>query len=203
MKYAKFLLVLILNLVVGFVSAQTDTSQHPINRKVGLYRNYQAFLDNKPFTEKAFKLVVKFDEKDNKVTGRMFEFIDSTPPTSEAWGIFYRDTLYFKIGKHLYRPMYETGRYSFIIDNERLLIKKLSFTLTSMMTSKIDFLPSKYAFRVEYFNERGQDIIASDQTIGFLIRKEKDLWKQYNAEPKITSEVLVKYLKLMNKRYPF
>jgi hypothetical protein len=43
---------------------------------------------------------------------------------------------------------------------------------------------------------------ATAQAIGFLLKKDKDFSKEYNAEKKLNNEVFKKYLLKMNERYP-
>ena len=53
-----------------------------------------------------------------------------------------------------------------------------------------------------YFNKNGEFLEATPQAIGFLLRKDKDFLKEYNAEKKVNNIVYKKYLLKMNERYP-
>jgi hypothetical protein len=55
---------------------------------------------------------------------------------------------------------------------------------------------------VYYFSLRDKFKRATPESIGFLLKKEKDLYEAYSNEPHITTEVIVKYLNKLNDRYP-
>jgi len=55
---------------------------------------------------------------------------------------------------------------------------------------------------VYYFSLKDKFLKATPEGIGFLLKKEKDLYEAYSNETHITTEVIVKYLDKLNDRYP-
>ena len=55
---------------------------------------------------------------------------------------------------------------------------------------------------IHYLSKKKELTIATPDGIGFLLKKDKDLFEEYSNEKRRTPDVLRKYLDKMNERYP-
>jgi hypothetical protein len=74
------------------------------------------------------------------------------------------------------------GKYSFTIFDEKNNVEWDPLT-NSIGLSIVDALIQPKRNELYYFNEEGTFLKATDQCIGWLLRKEKDLFAQFNKEP--------------------
>jgi hypothetical protein len=100
--------------------------------------------------------------------------------------------------EYLKKPRYvavdHIGRYAFVtVDMKRLYLSGLGV---------VDALISNPKSEIWYFDKKGTFRQATGQAIFFLLKKDKDFLKEFNAERNVTNEVLKKYLIKMNERYP-
>jgi len=204
MRYNKLFFLIILSSLVTIIKAQenNDSTKIIINRKVGVYKSYQDFLKNIPIAEKSIKIVhvkAAFKPENLKLT---YEFVDSTPIIREAWGVFDGKKVYYNTGNDKYLPMSYLGKYSFYIYKDYSKIKATSPIYVLIRTGNTDDLSTLFNNSIMFYNEKGKLKKANNQSIGWLIRKEKDFLNEYNKELFLDNNVFKKYLIKMNERYP-
>ena len=200
-------LVSICFLFMGTQSNAQDTISFPgsiKNKKMGIYKTYKEFLKDSPSIEKPLKMLDTFDiDYEMKDTNRVFtyQFLDSSKHIKKFWGLCDGKNVYVKVGKQGLVKLSFTGKYSFAIFDETNNLEINPLT-QSILVSAVDAILSPQRTELYYFNEQGHFLKATNQAIGWLIRKEKDLFEEFNNEKKVMLTTYRKYLELMNKRYP-
>ncbi len=200
----KILLAILLFSVTDTINAQgnTDSTKIVINRKVGVYKTYADFLKNMPLVVKPIHIVhVKSSHKpeNQKLT---YEFIDSSAIIKDAWGVYDGDKVYINDGDDKYIPMSIVGRYSFYIYKDYTKLRATSPTYLIMRTGGVDNARNMFDSTIQFYNEKGKLKKANNQSIGWLIRNEKDFVAEYNKEAYLDNNTFRKYLMKMNMRYP-
>jgi len=94
------------------------------------------------------------------------------------------------------------GKYSFYIYKDYSKIKATSPIYVLIRTGNTDDLSTLFNNSIMFYNEKGKLKKANNQSIGWLIRKEKDFLNEYNKELFLDNNVFKKYLIKMNERYP-
>jgi len=203
--YKYFLLIFIF--LVGYTSNAQDTLSFPgsiKNKKVGVYKTYQEFLKDSPSVQKPLKMLDTFEiDYEKRDTNKVFtyQFLDYSKKIRKFWGICDGNNVYVKVGGQGLVRIAFIGQYSFAIFDEVNNVELNPLT-NSILISAVDAIISPQRKELYYFNEQGHFLKATNQAIGWLIRKEKDLFAEFNNEKKITMATYRKYLELMNKRYP-
>jgi hypothetical protein len=203
-------LVDVLTLLI--VSCTSLNAQQPTQRQTGIYKTYQEFLDNKPSITKAFALMVDtcidFERHDTTFSS-FYRYIENKKRIKNVWGLCDSGVVYADTEQGLV-PISYTGRYPFIVFEEKntmtvgipLASAAVPTAIGFTVLMGLDNLLSPSRKRLLYFNAKGEAIIASDQSIGWLLRKDKDLAEAFNHEVKTNIQVYRKYLLAMNERYP-
>ena len=217
------------NLLLGILTLCSSTvfSQNPIPQvtagnklKIGLYKEWNEFINNTPFITSAFVVIPKYqtNAKENNETDTSsaneatdtlndygYRLSDTTIRQKRIFGFFDGNRMY--VAKYLFseslleylkKPRYvavdHIGRYAFVtVDMKRLYLSGLGV---------VDALISNPKSEIWYFDKKGTFRQATGQAIFFLLKKDKDFLKEFNAERNVTNEVLKKYLIKMNERYP-
>jgi hypothetical protein len=178
-------------------------AQQTHNKQDGIYKTYQEFLDNKPSITKPFKLVIdtSINNKHHDTLYKVstYKFFDGAKRIKNIWGLCDSGVLYANTDAG-FVPLTFSGKYSFIIFNEKNRFQGIS--PETVVLSALDNLLSPSKKQLIYFKENGDAIIATDQAIGWLLRKDKDLVEAFNKEAKTSIQVYRKYLLAMNERYP-
>jgi hypothetical protein len=194
------------------VSCTSLYAQQPTQRQTGIYKTYQEFLDNKPSITKPFALMVDTSidfERHDTTFSSSYRYIENKKRIKNVWGLCDSGVVYANTDDGLV-PISYTGRYSFIVFEEKNTMS-VGIPLTSVaiptavgftVLMGLDNLLSPSRKRLLYYNAKGEAIIASDQSIGWLLRKDKDLSVAFNNEVKTNIQVYRKYLLAMNERYP-
>lgn len=196
----KILAGLLTLLIVNCTSLQ---AQQPTQRQTGIYKTYQEFLDNKPSITKPFALMVDTsidDERHDTVFRKpAYRYLDKKKRVKDVWGLCDSGVVYVNLN-NAFAPMTYIGKYPFIVFNEKNKYEGGAFLETQVL-SAVDILLSPRRKQLIYFKEKGEAIIATDQSIAWLLRKEKDLVDAFNKEPKSNIEIFRKYLLLLNERF--
>lgn len=194
------------------VSVASLYAQQPAQRQTGIYKTYQEFLENKPSITKAFAVMVDttidFERRDT-VLRAFYRYKEDKKKVKNVWGLCDSGVVYANLDEG-FTPVSYVGRYSFILFEEKNTMKygvpltgaALPPAIGFTVLMGLDNLLSPSRKRLLYFNGKGEAVIASDQAIGWLLRKEKDLSEAFNHEQKSSIQVYRKYLIAMNERYP-
>ena len=108
--------------------------------------------------------------------------------------------------------MDKLGKHSYILVKRGFTVPIVFFTpftvAANIATASVNSLMAAKAVTnmndvdVYYFNRKRKLLQATPTGIGFLLKDDKDLYDAYENEPRITTEVMIKYLDKMNERYP-
>jgi hypothetical protein len=75
--------------------------------------------------------------------------------------------------------------------------------IVNSIPTNFSIMPTKIKKKtVMYINRKGILMDATDETIGFFLRHERDLSQAFNKEKKSTADVYIQYIMAMNARYP-
>lgn len=179
--------------------------------KKGIFSSYQNFISNEPVTSDSFNIILdsflEYNENtsntDTLSEGYLYKLTDTRAKSKNAFCFFDGKTLYLKnphkrtFDKIHYLPATIIGRYP-IIEVYYDLETGLCVIGDSIQNKSI----TKTQKLIVFINERGKLVEANNQTVISLIRKEEDLYREFNNEKNITADILKKYLVKMNERYP-
>lgn len=208
-----FVLFYISSINLILVSKSNLFAQNLRNKQNGIYKTYQEFLDNKPSITKPFKIAVDtsidYENHDTAYGVPTYNFLDASKRIKKIWGLCDSGRVYVKMDGIGLAPISYIGKYSFIVfDEKNQMAFGIPFAAAAIPTAigftalmGLDNLLSPHKKVLIYFNKDGDAIKATDQAIGWLLRKDKDLAEAFNKEKKINIEVYEKYLILMNERY--
>ena len=200
----QYISVVILCLFSVFIYAQgnTDTTHFLKNRNPCVYKTYQDFLNNNPLISKSLRLVhvkAKYKPANQRLT---YEFIDSSAIYKDAWGVFDGDKVYYNSGSDIYIPLIFAGRYSFYIYKDYSKLTATSPVYIAVRSGGLDSSFTMFDYSIMFYNEKGKLKKANNQSIGWLIRNDKDFVQEYDKETVLNNDVFKKYLLKMNQRYP-
>lgn len=185
-----------------FAQDAFDSLQHPLNRKVGVYKTYKDFLKNNPVISKPIRVIrIKPGKKTISPKYRCV-FDDSSSIDQRVWGIFDGEKIYYRTGRADFIPMNFAGKFSFYIYKDYTKLKATSPVYMAMRPALTKSGLGMFDYSINFFNEKGTLKKATNQAIGWLIRNEKDFIAEYNKEEYLDNETFLKYLLKMNKRYP-
>ncbi len=209
----KVLSVLFLQLFACIYLLAQDTSRsigYPQYLVSGIYRNEKEFIDNNPFIKASAIVTPKYKTNSkNDTTNITYEakffnanFSDSAKQIRNSFGFcdgknrfIEKDGAYYMIknfGKYPY--FYEDSPFAFTLINGNPFIMVTSIlvsTTSNLITPKV----------LVYFNKKGILRNATEQSIGFLLKQDKDLEKAFYKERPMNNNVFLKYLDKMNQRY--
>lgn len=189
-------------LALLIVSCTRLQAQQPTQRQTGIYKTYQEFVDNKPSITKPFALMVdtSIDEERHDTVFRKptYRYIEDKKRIKNVWGLCDSSIVYRNIEGRFVPVSYYIGKYPFIVFDEKNRLE--GGTIGTLGLSAIDVLMSPSRKQLIYFKENGDAITATDQSVAWLLRKEKDLVEAFNKEPKSNVEIFRKYLLLLNER---
>lgn len=177
--------------------------------KIGIYQTFEELQAGKPSITKDFKIDRQYYilNIDTVVTGYTYHFIDSSPIVTKGFGLYDGNHFYIMHKKGVLEMMTQEGKFPYKvyyavkpdvkggdIVNAAIGIEGAVGLLDKMISSPKDV--------IIYFNKKGKIMEATPQSIGVLLRSDKDFLKEYEKEKKYNNEVYIKYLKKMNERYP-
>lgn len=196
-----FLPVLIVYIIN--VSGQYKVGDNTVQvLKIGLYRTEKEFLRKEPSVVKSFKIipVYRFSKKDTIITAYTYQFLDSSSPLRNYYGLFDGKNMYLRREFNNLCKFDCLGKYSFITLRKS---RNLAFhNLLSLGISAADKLMAGVNEEVWYYNKKGIFLLATKQAMFFLLRDEEDLKRCFIEEKVYTNDVFRKYLFIMNQRYP-
>ncbi len=207
----KILILIITIIPFNFLVAQTDTI------KVGAFKNYSDFMNNKPFITKKFKMTYK----DVISNYPVYKVVSDTPKVkkdiinNQTWGIyngesFYINSIWVNMQKG-YIKVLEYGQYSYLEASptmnamQQQTIKEVYFTFGVvggvLSTAAVNMKNSKNTHYILNLNNGSIQNLNKDY-LNRILETEPDLFEQYNNEDKQEDmDILLKYIKLLNERF--
>ena len=92
--------------------------------------------------------------------------------------------------------------FPFVYVFERNLRHKFLTAAFSFSVFAVGEIASTKKHMICFFNKKGKYLQATKESVGYLLKDEKDLIEAYEHEKKFNSIVYTKYLILMNQKYP-
>jgi len=183
-----------------FAQKNTDTVQPTLR----IYQTFEDFKLRKPTiivpgTIDSQYYILNID---TVITGFSCKFQDSTMVIKNAFCVVDGDRLFLYGVKGDLIPSNGTGQFPFFAKTENT---KYAWYLspTIGLVSLADAIFSGGSRNVvTYYNKKGKVMQATPQSIGVLLRNDKDFLKEYEKEKKYNNDVYIKYLNKMNERYP-
>ncbi len=204
MKTYSFFLFL---LVYCFSAIGQDTAS--VHRpRIGVYKTAEEFLAGTPSVTKPFAIDKKYYilNTDTVITGYTYRFADSTPIVKNGFGIYDGEHFYVMDKKGNLERLDQAGKhpYKFYASVNTGKLMAGDFIVAGLVGIAGRFIDGALFPKdmVIYLNKKGKFLEATPQSIGVLLRGDKDLLKEYEKEKKYTTEVFIKYLQKMNERYP-
>jgi hypothetical protein len=208
------------------IAQDSSARKLSFNLPVGIYYTSKSFIAKKPDLKKPFRVVVNYSKQfvaDSIIYGNTFEMIDSTNIEGYVFGFYDGEDMYINIDQEIHGGFFhknrggffkveKLGRHSYILTERGLQIPFVIFmpltaaaaittvSVNALMAAKASSNINK--MDIYYFNRKRKLIKATPTGIGFLLKDEKDLFEAYENESKITNEIMLKYLKKINDRYP-
>lgn len=202
----RVLVVLFLTISSASFSQNVDSIKQS---KIGIYQSYQELQKGKPSIIKPFKIERQYYilNIDTVVTGYTYRFIDSTPIVKNAFGLYDGNQFYIMHKKGALEKMTSEGKFPYKIYYAAKDEVKGADIIDAAASAEgavrlLDKMISSPKDVIIYFNKKGKAMEATPQSIGVLLRGDKDLLKEFEKEKKYGSEVYIKYLQKMNERYP-
>lgn len=199
-----------------FVFAQDSISTRNLQQmQIGVYKTQKSFFEKKADYQKPVKAVeniIKDKKSDSFVTyGFIYEFIDSTKTDMKVFAFFDGQNIYIQTEKNVFFRLDGFGRhpYGYLREIEYGVYLPMGTSLSGIGNdlpaagfSLLFNAISKRKICLHYFNRKRQLVKATPEGVGFLLKKDKDLFEEYGNEPQKTEAVMLKYLDKMNERYP-
>lgn len=210
---SRFLIIalLILNCYKTFSQDSTLIVQKPTNLKRGIYYTYESFCKNAPNISDSFSIEKDYSiyvddniKSDSTFKGYILKLIDSTKKVKKVFGIYdgkdlFLDTkrgLVIRFTKH-FTPVDYIGKFPFIEING----KKPWTILGAGLYAVFDEIISKKKRILLYINKDGDFSEATNTSIWFFLKKDKEILKEYEAEKVFNIDTFKKYLIKMNDKY--
>jgi hypothetical protein len=189
--------------------------------KRGVYLSFKEFIDNKPSLEKPFTVLpVPTPEKlrkrfnDSLVFGYYINFIDTLFTPKPYYGFSDGKYMYTIFGDGMYYKFEGTGKYSYFTvyssrdgnPNTNFINYGISGPFDLGMSAGLSVL-SKLSYKLRksfyvYSSEQEFYELKTFDILGRILKKDKDLYKEYGDERTYNIEIYKKYLDKINKRYP-
>ncbi|HOZ77623.1 MAG TPA: hypothetical protein PLY34_06475 [Ferruginibacter sp.] len=203
-------------LFVFAVSAQDSINIRNLRQmQVGVYKTQKSFFARKADIEKPVRAVVniiKDKKSDSSIAyGYTYGFVDSTKPDMKVFAFFDGQNVYIQTEKNVFFKLDGFGRhpYGYLREIEYgtylpmgTSLSGIGYDLPAAGFSLLFNAIRKRKICLHYFNRRRQLMKATPEGVGFLLKKDKDLFEAYGNEPQKTEAVMLKYLNKMNERYP-
>jgi len=214
------------SIIISSLSAFSQDTARSVVLKFGIYESYDDVLKNSPsFTLPfqvfpSYKTIVKDRiigdlptgesirdtlSIDTVLMGYYYLLPKGAVEPKKVFGFYDGRQLYIDVkrgidvrSRRLFVPLDYIGRYSFVVTDAKKPVTYFNLGVGALLDQAL----SKKKETIFYFNKDGEFTQATAQAIGFLLRKDKDLYKEYNAEKKLNNQVFKKYLIKMNERYP-
>ena len=181
--------------------------------KRGIYKTKEELLKNSPSILNPFSFTILSDTSSNGAIdfySKGYNFNDSSKPINKVFGFCDGKYMYVRIyeyenliSPHKFYRLNQLGKFPFV--SIRKSVTHLLYLPLGLMPIVTIGLAAETALNpqtdVWYFNKKGTFRLATEQSIFFLLKDDKDLTKQMGAERYKNSNILIKYLKLMNERY--
>lgn len=195
--------------------------------KPGIYKSWKEYISNSPSVTDSFLMIPNYRYtsrdstdsipngaaitiKDTVLTGFHFKMVNTTSTKKQkaVFGMFDGKNLYirkfgllgldYEDGEQIFLKADYIGRYPFVLSKQRRKLNLLTVSLLAVADANIAKVPED----LYYFNKSGDFLPATPQAVGFLLRKDKDLFDAFNKEKVINNNTYIKYLVKMNERYP-
>lgn len=203
------------------VALFTKSQDSPLIKNIrllpaGIYKTQKSFFDRRPDIEKKVTPVihyVKNKKEDSSVAyGFSYKFADSTKTDLAVFAFCDSNDVYIQTEKGVFFKCAGFGRHPY------LYVRELSYPVVFLPMSNslaglqqdifffafelFDNAVRKKKICLHYFNRKKHLVKATPEGVGFLLKKDKDLFEAYGSEPKKTEAVMLKYINMMNERYP-
>lgn len=183
--------------------------------QIGVYKTQKSFFEKNADIEKpviAVVNIIKDKKSDSSIAyGYTYKFVDSTKPDMKVFAFFDGQNMYIRTEKNAFFKLDGFGRhpYGYMREIEYgtylpmgTSLSGIGYDLPAAGFSLLFNAIRKRKICLHYFNRKRQLVKATPEGVGFLLKKDKDLFESYGNEPKKTEEVMLKYLDKMNERYP-
>ncbi len=183
---------------------------------VGVYKTQKSFFNKKPDIEKMVMPLVNYvknKKSDSSIAyGFTYQFLDSVKADVNAFAFCDSSNVYIQTERGAFFKCNGFGKHPYLYVRELrypVVFMPMSNSLAGLQEDLLFFAFELFddALRrkkicLHYFNRKKQLIKATPESVGFLLKKDKDFFEAYGNEPKKTEEVMLKYLDKMNERYP-
>ncbi len=214
---SRFIVIILLTLTCSKIFSQDSILiiQKPTNLKRGIYFTYEAFCKNAPNISDSFSIEKDYrtDENDNiksdsTFKGYILKLVDSTKKVKKVFGVFYEKEFYLCTYKgsllfpqKKYTPVDYIGNFPFMDSYSKKVTGLFGYSLTTLAISALDQAISKNKHMLFYVNKDGDISEATNTSIWFFLKKDKEILKEYEAEKVFNIETFKKYLIKMNDKH--
>lgn len=202
---------------LNLIAQDSNATRKKFSVPYGIYFTLKSFFAKKPDVETKFKVFVnKGVDSDDKaaVYGYRLKIADSVKLPFNLFGFFDGNDMFIRVDDGVrgqfpngyikeineYYKLEKPGRHAYFLVSSGPfldLAHKHAISMNDIIyNSRINRL------RLYYFGKKKKIITASPSAIGFLLKGDEDLYKEYGNEKTINNEVMIKYLDKMNERYP-
>ncbi|MFY7963682.1 MAG: hypothetical protein ACOVO1_02190 [Chitinophagaceae bacterium] len=179
--------------------------------KRGIYFTYESFCKNQPNISDSFSIEKNYKtdlddniKSDSSFKGYVLKLTDSTKKIKKVFGIYDGENLYIDIKRGLvirftkqYTPFDYIGKFPFIE-----ISSKKPWTIWGLgIEAVIDDAISNKKPVMLYINKDGELSEATNASIWFFLKKDKEILKEYEAEKVFNINTFRKYLIKMNEKY--
>lgn len=190
-----------------------------IKLKVGLYKNWDEFINNSPSMLNPFVVEPYYSQMDTTRDASLqifkYRFTDSTVRNKRVFGFFdgkemfisieFNDDLFKELRQKFYK-VDRIGKFPFLTVRNKIS----SLVSTDLLRGAVGALVSAandnkvhLTNEIWYCNSKGRVLQATSQSIGYLLRNDKDFHIDFEKERKPGNAAFLKYLMKMNERYPY
>ena len=183
--------------------------------QVGVYYTPQSFFSKKADDTRPFKVVANYYIRfapDTIFYGYTGEYADSSKFQKKAFAFYDGNKMYLRQEKKGFFPFDGFGRHPYLLKKENFFSTDMIMFMpmvgalllpfaagTMMLNRAANYSDDKFLY---YYNKNHKLIKATPVTIAWLLKSDKDLYKQFEKEDKVTTAVMIKYLDKLNERYP-
>ena len=203
MTLNKSLLLLLILSSLSPIYGQDTIATKPINSrlKIGVYLSKKEFAVRTPSIQKPIVVIPVYKTKDSStfIDGYSFSFKDGSARP--------KDYLCFSDGEYLYygntRLQGSLGKYPFYTFTDEVINTPIGLDPLGLIVTLADRALAKPKIGLMFFNEKGWKCEGTVNNITFILHDFKELGKAFWKEKDKSIEVRIKYLELLNERYPY
>jgi len=179
--------------------------------KKGIYKTKEELLNNtpsilNPFSFTLFSVASKNGTINYYTIG--YQFDDTSKPQKKVFGFCDGNDVYVRIieyekgfNEHKFYRLTHLGKFPFITLNHTTIALPFYNTMPMFALGVAAYTATSPQIEVWYFNKKGVFSKATEQAFYFLLKEDKDLYKEFGSENHYNSNVYIKYLLKMNERY--